>query len=153
MSIDRVEVEFFEADEDGYMQGSGEAGEDGKAKGVEFVLYVQPPEVQIKHSLSEYVDEFVFTDDEIDSWSGWIQQQYPQADWNFDSDQGEASFYSDFRPGEDNNDIMMRLCVNNRHYNKIRNDCCLMYTMLFRYIGVCQQARLSERTSGVGWPE
>jgi len=153
MNIVRVEPGFFEADEDGYMQASEEAGPDGRAKGFEVVLYVQDPGVQITHAHSDYVDGFQFTEHELELWPAWIQERYPQADWNFDSDEGgEASFYDEFRPGEGNHELMMRLAVNNRYYNKIRNECCILYVMLFNFITHCQNIR-REVTSGVGWPE
>ena len=55
-------------------------------------------------------------------------------------------------PLRGNHELMMRLAFNNRHYNKIRNDCCILYVMLFNFITHCQNIR-REVTSGVGWPE
>lgn len=147
---DRVEPGFFESDEDGYMQASEEVGADGKAKGIEVILWVERPEAQLAHANPDWTQGFKFTEVEIDSWPTWIEHRYPKADWNFDADVAEASFYSDFQNGEDNHALMMRLCVYNGAYNEIRDNCCTLYDMLNEYIAICEELR---EASGVGSKE
>lgn len=134
-TLDRVEPEFFEADDEGYMQGSAEAGPDGKAKGIEFCLYIQYPEEQLKHYPFEGKFAESLTDEEKQEFVPWVQKEYPGCDWSFDADfHATASFYDNFREGEDNEALMMRLTVNNPDYNRLRNEGTIFYHLLEKFI-------------------
>jgi hypothetical protein len=136
---DKLEPGYFEADDEGYIQADEEAGPDGKATGVTVALRVDDPSVQIK---TMHGETFEFTEEELDAWPDWIEKQYPADDWNFDADDmGEAYFWSSYQEGETTEQLLMRLTVDNARYNKIRNRCCIYYTMMHEFITRCKEAR------------
>ena len=131
--IERVEPGFFEADEEGYWQGTEEAGTDGKAVGIEFCLYVQNPEIQLTHYGG--TDKIELTDDELALFPTWVEKEYPGCDWNFDAEEhATASFYGEYQDGEDNNALMMRVVVNNSNYHRVYNELCMFYWGLEKFL-------------------
>lgn len=142
---DRLPAGYFEADDEGYMQTGDNPGPDGMATGIEVGLYVDAPSQMIDHM---YGTDFTFTEEELDDWPSWIRAEYAADDWNFDADhlvQGTAVFCADYLPSESTDNLYMRLTVNNRRYNRIRNECNIYYTSMHKYIDHCKAQRQSDR--------
>jgi hypothetical protein len=140
----RLDPGFFEADDEGYIQTPEEAGPDGKATGIEAVLYVDPPHQQLSTLHEAHTDaKFEFTEEELDAWPEWVQKAYPADDWYFDAmpDQASASFFLEYADEEDTDGLILRLCVDNSRYNNIRTHCGIYYSMLQEFIDHCRQQR------------
>lgn len=144
-TLDRMDPEQFEQDDEGYWQASEEAGPDGKAKGIAFSFWVQPPEEQLKHyypaTLPDW-DGFTFTDDEIASWPCWFAEQYPDIDVIDDGgDLLAFEVYGEFKDGEDNTALYFRTAREHPSVDKIRNRWCIYYHGLLDYIVHCKTQR------------
>lgn len=148
-TIQRVDPDFYEADDDGYMQASEEAGKDDHAKGVTFALYVQFPWQQMVHYVSDdHEGLFTFTEQERAAFPTWVEKTYKGVDWTIhgmgveDEDaQLEASVYGEYQEGEDDAALGYRMCVLNAAYTRVRNEWTIYYSGMHRYIEWCREQR------------
>lgn len=148
--LDRVEPGYFECDEEGYWQASeDEVGPDGKAIGIEFCLYIYLPETTLEWNCQpEGTWDLKLSDEEMQEFVPWVQKEYPAFDWNFDADEyATASLFGEYQEGEDTEALMMRCCVNNPDYNRLRNEWCIYYTGLNKFLDNIHEVRRKGKES------